>query len=245
VTPAAATRAIVLDVEGTTTPIDFVYSTLFPYARRHMESYLSSHWDDDLVRAAVDDLVVVRRSEGDNAPPIADGSGEPTVSATTAFAHWLMDGDRKTTALKTLQGLIWEEGYEAGELASTLFDDVAPAFERWSRAGIRVASYSSGSIRAQQLLYRHTTAGDLSRFVESYFDTTSGAKGDRASYERIAASLNLEPAEVVYISDVVTELDAAAAAGLRPLLAIRPGNRAQPRSDEYEIVATFADVLAG
>jgi enolase-phosphatase E1 len=236
-------RAILLDVEGTTTPIDYVYSVLFPYARTHVEAFLGARWEEPEVRVAVAGLAEAREREEDGAPAVLGQAGTPTVVDTAAFVRWLIDRDRKTTPLKTLQGLVWEEGFRAGDLVATVFDDVAPAFARWSAWRVRIASYSSGSVRAQRLLYQHSASGDLARFISAWFDTETGAKGEPTSYERIAASLGLAPREILFVSDVTAELTAARTAGLATRLALRPGNRPQANAEEFRSLRSFAEVV--
>jgi enolase-phosphatase E1 len=155
-----------------------------------------------------------------------------------------MDHDRKSTALKTLQGRIWQEGYRSGELHGEVFPDVPVALERWSQAGRDIRIYSSGSILAQQLLFSTTRRGDLTRFLKGYFDTTTGPKGEVSSYTAIASAFGLRANEILFISDVTRELDAASAAGFEVLLSIRPGNHAQPPSS-YRTISNFADIVGG
>jgi enolase-phosphatase E1 len=202
-------RAVVLDVEGTTTPVDFVYGTLFPYARQRLRGFLKETWDTPATR---EDVAALR----------AEGTlPESTPEALGDFALRLMDADRKSTGLKSLQGRIWEEGYRRGELRGLVYPDVRPAFERWRAAGLRLAIYSSGSVLAQRLLFAHSTDGDLTPLIETHFDTTTGAKRETESYRRIAAVLGLSPADVLFVSDVAAELDAARSAGLRTALCVR------------------------
>jgi len=235
-TPQPA-RVVLLDIEGTTTPIDFVYNVLFPYARRRMRDFVRAHSTDADVRAEVDQLIE------ENARDLAQGLAPPPVEAheprrtqsVTAYALWLMDQDRKSTPLKSLQGRIWESGYESGELRSSLFADVPGALARWRDAGRDICIYSSGSVLAQKLLFSHTEAGDLRRVIRDYFDTRVGAKREVASYRHIAASLGCAPASIVFVSDVVAELDAARDAGLQTRLAVRPGNPPQPPSSHRAI----------
>jgi enolase-phosphatase E1 len=155
------------------------------------------------------------------------------------YINWLMDHDRKSTALKSLQGKIWKEGFESGELKGTLFADVPPALQRWN-ANSKVAIYSSGSVEAQRLLFRHSTFGDLTGLIASYFDTRTGSKKAPASYAAIAAVMKVEPNEVLFLSDIVRELDAAREAGCRTLLARRPGNAPLEDGHEHERIDTFA-----
>ncbi|HKP13574.1 MAG TPA: acireductone synthase, partial [Blastocatellia bacterium] len=243
-TTAHPARVVLLDIEGTTTPIDFVYDVLFPYARRRMKEFVCAHAADDDVRTAINQLVEenARDLEQGLAPPPIEGHGGARPESAAAYALWLMDEDRKSTPLKSLQGRIWEAGYQAGELRSQLFDDVPRAFLRWRDEGRDICIYSSGSVLAQRLLFSHTEAGDLTRHVRDYFDTHVGAKRKAASYRRIAASLGCEPPDIVFVSDVVAELDAAHGAGLRTRLCVRPGNPPQPPS-AHEVIHSFDEAV--
>lgn len=234
---------ILLDIEGTTTPIDFVYKTLFPFARERVKDYLSRNWDAPEVQA---DLAQLRSeqaadiAQGLNPPAFEDESSTKLVESVVAYIHWLMDRDRKSTPLKAIQGRIWQEGYLAGELFGEVFDDVPPAFARWRRQNKLICIYSSGSALAQKLLFAHTTAGDLTGYICRYFDTTIGHKTDADSYRRIAEELRLSPAKAVFISDVIAELDAARAAGMKTILALRPGNRPVELPVNHPTVKSFA-----
>jgi enolase-phosphatase E1 len=146
-----------------------------------------------------------------------------------------MDRDSKSAPLKELQGRIWVEGYASGDLVGAVFDDVPRAFAAWHAAGHRIAIYSSGSVLAQQCLFRHSSAGDLTPFIAAYFDTAVGAKQDPASYTRIAEEARTDPASITFVSDVVRELDAARSAGMRTVLSLRPGNPPQPANTHREI----------
>jgi enolase-phosphatase E1 len=223
------TRGILLDIEGTTTPISFVYDVLFPFARAHA----AEHLDEEAQRSL--------KLEYDS--DAAKGVMPPAWSkGALAYVHWLMDQDRKSTALKTLQGRIWQEGYRRGELHGEVFPDVPVALKKWNDAGIDVRIYSSGSILAQQLLFSTTRDGDLTRYLKGYFDTTTGAKTQPSSYTTISEAFALRPSEIVFISDVTRELDAANAAGLQVRLAVRPGNPVQP-AHVYPSIKTFAEVF--
>ena len=230
---------VLLDIEGTTTPIDFVYKVLFPYARERVAEFLTLHRADvredieGLVRANGEDI-----ARGMNPPEIKSG----TVDQLAAYVRWLMDQDRKTTALKSLQGKIWEAGYRAGELHSQVFEDVPRAFKLWQKQGKDICIYSSGSVLAQKLLFANTEAGDLTRFIRDYFDTNVGAKADAASYRRIADAIELRPPAMVFVSDVTAELEAAASAGLETLLCVRPGNHPQTGASEYAVIHSFDEI---
>jgi enolase-phosphatase E1 len=194
---------ILLDIEGTTTPIAFVTETLFPYARTHLPAFLERHGRE----------------------------------AETARFLALMDLDSKTPELKELQGRIWEDGYRSGTLMGQVFDDVPRAFARWRDAGTPIGLYSSGSILAQQWLFRTCPTGDLTPFIRWYFDTAVGPKREPASYARIAERLGLSPSEITFVSDVTPELDAAWMAGMRTVLSVRPGNAQQPQNDHRTITS--------
>ena len=149
-----------------------------------------------------------------------------------------MDRDRKSTGLKSLQGRIWEDGYRSGDLKGEVYPDVLPALERWRRQGIDIAIFSSGSVQAQRSLFRNSVAGDLTRFIRAYFDTTTGPKREPESYTRIAAALEHSPSDVFFISDIEAELDAARAAGMRTALCVR-GLGSGPPASEHQVIHTL------
>jgi enolase-phosphatase E1 len=177
-------------------------------------------------------------------PPLIDEPREVQLESFTRYVHWLIDQDRKSTGLKSLQGKIWKQGYLDGSLRAPLFADVLPALERWQSAGMKVAIFSSGSVLAQQLLFAHTEAGDVTRFIDAHFDTTTGSKTASDSYQEIAAALRLPILEVLFISDVVKELDAAREAGMQTLLCVRPGNPPRPSAERHQIVHRFDGIPA-
>ncbi len=159
-----------------------------------------------------------------------------------AYVYWLMDRDRKSTGLKSLQGKIWEAGYRAGELRGQVYADVAPALARWKEHGRDIAIFSSGSVQAQQCLFANSTAGDLGPFIRAYFDTTTGPKTGVESYERIAAALERSPGQVLFLSDVGAELDAARRAGLETALCVR-SPEAVASGSGHPVIRTFDQVL--
>lgn len=242
----APIRGILLDIEGTTTPISFVHEVLFSYARANLINYLSTHFDSAETRA---DLARLREEHTAdvgaklNPPPLVNETGDDEIESVVAYVNWLIDRDRKSPALKTLQGKIWRQGYLEGTLKSELFEDVAPAFKRWKSADVSINIFSSGSVLAQKLLFAHTQAGDFSGFIDNYFDTTTGSKTDVESYRSITQSLRLPPQNILFISDVVAELDAASEAGLETLMCLRPGNAPQPTGEQHRIVRTFEGLL--
>ena len=242
-------RGVLLDIEGTTTPIAFVHEVLFSYARSQVRHFLTEHFGSAELLA---DLQQLREEHATDVkqnlqPPALDdfdldGTRDAQIDSVGEYVSWLIDRDRKSTGLKSLQGKIWKQGYSAGTLKAELFPDVAPALQRWRHAGLKISIFSSGSSLAQKLLFAHTEAGDLTGFIDNYFDTTVGSKTDVASYRRIASALHLPAQSVVFISDVVPELDAADAAGMQTLLCVRPGNHPQPFAERYQKIRNFDEI---
>ena len=236
--------ALLLDIEGTTTPVDFVTRVLFPYAREHVRDFLIRRAPTD--HAIHDELAVLYAEHeadaraGQSPPPWRRDSPAAVLDSAAEYVHWLMDRDRKSTALKALQGRIWDEGYQAGQLRGQVYPDVPRAFARWRAQGRDVAIFSSGSVLAQKLLFSRSEAGDLTPFLRAYFDTTTGAKGDAESYRKIAHALGHAPAEVLFLSDVTAELDAARAADMATGLCVREAGR--PGSTDHPVVHSFDEV---
>lgn len=192
-------KAILLDIEGTTSSISFVAEELFPYARKHLAAFIAAHPDEV-------------------APILAEVPGDPV----TTLTQWI-DEDRKATPLKTIQGLIWAQGYADGELSGHVYPDTPEAMRRWKAMGIALNIYSSGSIAAQKLIFGHSVAGDLTPLLSGYFDTTTGPKREAESYAKIADALGLAPADILFLTDIQAEADAAIAAGVRALVVDREG----------------------
>jgi enolase-phosphatase E1 len=226
-----AFSAVLLDIEGTTTPIRFVSDVLFPYARQHGPAFIRECQNDAEIRPALSQLRSENASELDPRASIIEPGSPDVIGRTIEYFQWLIDVDRKSTALKTIQGRIWEQGYKNGDLHSLVFPDVKPAMERWQMAGRIVGIYSSGSVLAQQLLFRHTTEGDLTPLISCYFDTRVGGKKDAASYRAIAQSLKLAASDILFVSDTPSELNAARAAGVNTALCVRPGNSPVPDAE--------------
>ncbi|MFY9823064.1 MAG: acireductone synthase [Thermoanaerobaculia bacterium] len=228
--------AVLTDIEGTTTSISFVYDVLFPYAAARLDDYCGRPDPDSELAAALSKLRQEQAEEtAQGAAPGADLAG---------YARRLMAEDRKSTGLKLLQGVIWEEGYLNGTLQGHVFPDVPGALAAWRAAGRRLRVFSSGSVHAQKLLFGHTAYGDLTPLFEGFHDTTTGPKREAASYAAIAAAYHLPAGEILYLSDVREELDAAAGAGLRTGLLVRPGNRpAEPGG--HAVYGDFGDIRLG
>jgi enolase-phosphatase E1 len=207
--------AILTDIEGTTTPITFVHQVLFPYARSRLAAFVREHAEDPVL-------------------------AEVPAPRLQMLLDW-MDRDEKITALKTIQGMIWRAGYAAGEIQGAVYPDVGPGLRRWARAGLRLFVYSSGSVAAQKLLFRHSVEGDFSGLFQGYFDTTVGPKRAAASYAAIARGVNVTPAEFLFLSDVEAELDAAAEAGLATCQLVREADGTQA-SARHATAADFTEV---
>ena len=212
-------RAILTDIEGTTSSISFVKDVLFPYARRALPGFVAARGKEPNVRKWLD-LVAV------------ENGGACQDSVIVEVLQGWIDEDRKHTALKALQGMIWADGYKSADFTSHMYPDAAPALQRWKDAGLRLYVYSSGSVPAQRLLFGHSDAGDLTDLFSGFFDTEVGGKREAASYQRIRESIGLPGEEIAFLSDVVEELDAAREAGLGTVLVDRREDYPQPREGE-------------
>jgi enolase-phosphatase E1 len=234
---AALPRLYLLDVEGTVAPISLIYEQLFPYARQRFAEFLEQNAGDAEVKADLSLLVKENRADLE-APRILDAA---QTDRAVAYLNWLMDKDRKSTALKSLQGRIWKKGFESGQLKGTLFADVPAALARWG-AHAQVAIYSSGSVDAQRLLFRYSIFGDLTGRIAAYFDTRTGPKTAAASYARIAEAMGSQPRQILFLSDMVRELDPAREAGLNTRLAIREGNAAVADAHGHHTIDSFDEI---
>jgi len=197
-----AIRAILTDIEGTTSSISFVHDVLFPYARKRLPAFIETHGDLPEVQHWL--------HEAAKEASIVEASRQEIIEL---LLRWI-DEDRKSTALKALQGMIWKEGYEAGDYQSHMYPEVAARLRAWRGDGLALYVYSSGSVQAQQLLFKFSEAGDLTPLLAGYFDTETGPKREAGSYTRIAEAIGEQPGHILFLSDIVQELDAAKAAGL-------------------------------
>jgi enolase-phosphatase E1 len=230
---AAPPRVVLTDIEGTTTAIAFVKETLFPFAAEALDGFLAAHGGEAEVASI---LAEVR-------------AAAPGREPAEALRDW-MAADAKVTPLKALQGLIWRQGYADGRLRGHLWPDVPPCLRAWAAGGVRLAVYSSGSEAAQRLIFGHSVAGDLVPLFSAFFDTRVGGKRERESYAAIAAALGLAPGEVLFLSDIAEELDAAAAAGMRGCQLVRPedgtaGAGRHPEAPDFPAVARRFGLPAG
>ncbi len=222
-------RGIVVDIEGTTSAARHVYDVLFPYARTHLRDWLDRHRAEPEAGSAIAEVAATLDCDPDDLDAVA-----------AQLVSWI-DADIKAAPLKTIQGLIWQEGYARGELTSHVFDDVPPALRDWRDAGLTLAIYSSGSVAAQQALVAHAPQGDLRPLFSGYFDiTTAGPKREATSYRRIAEALGIAPGDLLFLSDIQAELDAARAAGWQVLGLRREGE--DQATATTPAVPSFADI---
>jgi len=226
-------RHVLLDIEGTTTAISFVYDVLFPYAAKRLPTFIAERWSDAAVATACQAVL---------ADATAAERTLPDVQAVIAVIQRQMAGDIKATGLKALQGLVWREGYESGQVQGHVYADVPAQFTAWKSAGRHVAIYSSGSVLAQQLLFRHSVAGDLTPLLIGHYDTAIGPKREAASYLAIAQKWGLAPQDIVFGTDQPAEAAAAVAAGMHAVVLMRPGNPALPANLPFEVHADFNSI---
>lgn len=215
-------KTIVTDIEGTTSSLSFVKDVLFPYARAHMAAFVRQHAGEPGVRTQL------QAAAGND--PLSD---EQTIAR---LVQWI-DEDRKATPLKALQGMVWEAGYRHGDFRGHVYDDAVQKLRAWQASGIALYVFSSGSVQAQKLLFGYSDFGDLTPLFSGYFDTTVGAKRETESYRRIAREIGRLPAEILFLSDIREELDAARSAGMHTTWLIRDG--ALPASAAHPVARDF------
>ena len=233
-------RGILLDIEGTTSSVSFVYDVMFPQVRRELANFLRSHWHSTDVQLACEQIASDAGHQSLEAWS-KQASSNPTNCIETEVVR-LMDDDVKATGLKQLQGLIWRAGFESGEMRAHVYDDVPPCLQRWREHGIDIRIYSSGSVQAQHLFFGHTEVGDLLSLFSGHYDTTVGGKKEQASYERIQSDWSIPAGEILFLSDVVAELDAAQAAGFQTGLCVRPGNAPVDTEHSHRTIKSFDEV---
>ncbi|MCT4560681.1 MAG: acireductone synthase [Crocinitomicaceae bacterium] len=204
-------KYVLTDIEGTTTSVDFVFETLFPYFRENRRQLLELT-DVPVVRQILDEVKRIAAEEG-----VSISSDEAAVELLNT---WSME-DRKITPLKDAQGILWDKGYRTGELKGHVYADVAPVLETWSKQGLSMGVFSSGSVPAQKLIFGFSVAGDLTPYFSNYYDTKTGGKREEQTYYLIAEDLKLEPSEILFLSDIKEELEAAAKAGFQTCQLVR------------------------
>lgn len=216
-------RVALLDIEGTTAPVSFVHQVLFPYARKHLPALLAEQGHDPVVHAQLEEIARLA----------------PGVPPMEQLTRW-MDEDAKVGPLKALQGIVWAQGYQRGELVASLYPDVVPTLEAWVGAGVTLAVYSSGSEPAQKLIFGHTQQGDVTPLFSRFFDLRVGGKKEAESYRTILRETGWDPQDVVFLSDVTAELDAAAEAGLQVCQIVRPED-ATVAGKRHPVAATLPE----
>jgi enolase-phosphatase E1 len=229
-------KAILLDIEGTTTPIDFVHQRLFPFAKNKIGEYLEINFEN--LKREIAEIKAEYQTDFTN-QIYGRKFDEKSAESVTEYLKFLIEVDRKFTPLKSLQGKIWQAGYESGELKSIVFEDVPRAFERWYQQGTTIAIYSSGSVLAQKLIFKYSNFGDLTKYISAYFDTNIGHKRDRQSYEKIAEKMQNPKREILFISDVLEELNAAHLVGFDAILSVRKGNAPISKKHSFQVVQSF------
>ena len=242
---ASRVRVILLDIEGTTTPVEFVYQTLFPYASRKLEPFLREHDENSEIQSLIQDLRAQHDADeraGLQPPGWMENPKDARIRSSIAYGQWLIVRDSKCPPLKSLQGKIWQGGFASGELRGKIFPDVAIAFERWKRQEKMICIYSSGSVLAQENLFRTTWAGDLTLHISAFFDTRVGAKVEGESYKKIAASFSFATNEFLFISDGAKEIEAAQSVGMQTLLCERSGQVSSVRV-AFGSIRSFDGVL--
>jgi enolase-phosphatase E1 len=235
-------KGVLLDIEGTTSSIRYVYDVLFPFARQGLVPFLEQHWSEPAVRAACEQIATDAEAASLEAWCGVNADRETQQTRVVAEVLRLMDGDVKATGLKALQGLIWQQGYDAGKLVSHVYADVPPALAEWRQQGLDVRIYSSGSIAAQNVFFAHTEFGDLLPYLRGHYDTTTGPKREPASYRSIAGAMHLPASEIVFCSDIPAELDAAREAGMQTILVVRPGNTPADGDVSHTAINSFAEL---
>ena len=236
---------LLLDIEGTTCPVSFVSDVLFPFAKQELSHYIKQHWDESPhkkpIQAAKKEWLNDRSTESVQIKrQVIKGESEEMDGLIQYLKH-LISIDKKSTALKDLQGKIWEHGYKNGELKSQLFPETSECLREWREQGLTLSVYSSGSIQAQKLLYRHSPAGDLEKFFSHWFDTHTGPKKSTESYTTIAEQLHSSPNKIWFVSDNGAECDSARSAGMHTLFSLRDGNPDRDPRD-HTVVQSLRDV---
>jgi len=244
-------QVVLLDIEGTTTSISFVAEILFPYVRKRLKEYLKNTWE---TQQTIEDVAALRElaTQLSFSPPIPiqqpQQPPDQTLEAVVKFVVSLMDEDKKVTALKALQGHIWKDGYEKGELIAMTYDDVLPALQEWKHHRVPVYIYSSGSVQAQKLLFSNTRNGNVLDLFSGHFDTTIGLKVEKQSYINILDQLQIlrtESSKVLFVTDSPLEAAAAIEVGISVLLADRPGNNPiPPEASHFPVIKSFDEIFS-
>lgn len=236
-------KGVLLDIEGTTSSISFVHDEMFPFARRNLPAYLEQHWGSPRLEQALD-LLAQDREYQDRVDWLGDRSIDPTAQRNLVIqsVNQMMDKDLKATGLKQLQGDIWKEGFDHGQLVAHVWPEVAATLRQWKAEGFDLRIYSSGSVAAQKMFFGHTIDGDLLPLFSGHYDTKIGGKKEATSYQAIVSDWGLPADQILFISDVVAELEAAAQAGLHSCLSVRPGNAEVPPEHGFQTITDFGQL---
>ncbi|RLU27325.1 hypothetical protein DMN91_001126 [Ooceraea biroi] len=241
-------RTVLVDIEGTTTSISFVKETLFPYVRQHLKNYIETKWEDEEFKQDYEMLKEQAKKDEeeklDGFVAIAGDKPEEEKDSLLKNVFWQMDNDRKTGALKQLQGHMWREAYKTGAVKAHVYEDVPKALESWTNDGKKIYVYSSGSVEAQELLFEHSVHGNLLKYFSGFFDTKVGAKQESDSYKNILSNIGEKPSNVVFLTDIVREAAAAKEAGLSTVIVVRDGNAALTDKEKitYTTIKSFLDL---
>jgi enolase-phosphatase E1 len=219
-------KAIVTDIEGTTSSINFVHQVLFPYAAKHIPDFIRANNTQTATRSVLNEVASLANLDAENIEALIE-----------QLLTWIAT-DQKVTPLKTLQGLVWEHGYQNGDYKAHIYVDALEILQAWYEQGIPLYVYSSGSVHAQQLFFGFNEGGDLRYLFKNYFDTVTGAKREAASYQKIQASLGLAPSDILFISDIVEELDAAAEVGMKTVW-VQRGSEDIISHSLHQVVSNF------
>ena len=233
-------QVILLDIEGTTASVDFVHEVMFPFVTRNLSSFLDATWGQAETVAAC--LRIAQDAGHESLEAWQATTGRPGRTLIEQQIGDLMRGDIKATGLKAMQGLVWQKGFESGELVAPIYDDVLPQLIRWKEIGLDIRIYSSGSIAAQKLFFGHTQHGDLLHYFSGHYDTTIGGKKEAESYQKIAADIGVKPDSILFVSDLEGELEAARNAGVQVAAAIRPGNKPLSEKAVFPRIASFDEI---
>lgn len=231
-------QTILLDIEGTCSPVSYVYDVLFAYARQHVADFLARNMQAPSIVSAINLMAIDAGYENEH-QWFKDHSSHPPIDIVLTEFTRLMDGDVKATGLKQLQGLIWSEGYQSGKLQSDVYDDVPEAMAQWKGEGLDIRIYSSGSAGAQKVFFANTKFGDLTPLLNGFYDTTFGGKRESTSYKRIASDIGVAASAIIFLSDVPAELDAALAVGVQTCLVVRPDSTSVTPPCDHRTISSF------
>ncbi|KAG2173846.1 hypothetical protein INT43_005266 [Umbelopsis isabellina] len=244
-------NTVILDIEGTTTPITFVKDVLFPYVTSGLYKFLTDTWGATELKQHVELLRQQAELDAEAGmkqavliPHETHSNADQVKAAIQQSIEWQMREDRKIGPLKSFQGYMWKSGYETGELQGQVYDDVVPALDRWKADGCKIYIYSSGSVPAQKLLFGHSEKGDLLPYFSGHFDTSIGSKIESSSYNAIARAISIQPSEILFVSDNVKEIIAAEEAGFQTVISDRPGNAPLSAKDRanHKVVTAFDQI---